>query len=221
MGLDNKIAPFPCKRKDIGRLVQAYDLTLGHHDKRGALLFDCYDAGGNPVIKLSNGNTHTAFNAESFMIDEPTGKYFITKKAFSLNYERVQKARDVTRPYNVPVLYKSKDITKYAFDLSEGHYDLDGNLIFDSYDKESNPILRTLESKGYIGSPDGFVIVGVIGEKHFCSRKNFEKLYHRLEVPENHVIRKEGDGFETMKLNQPTVDAINVPRDEYTKYKKG
>lgn len=165
-----------CRRKE-SRIVNAFDLSEGHrYFATGDLLFDCYDEDNNPVIKMKGGNSHTAFDADSFLIDDGKGKYFIRRDIFDKTYTLVEKKHPVGG------IYMSKCVRKTAYDLLEGHLDPEGNCLFDYYNAEGRPVIATLESKAYVGNLDDFLIIGIAGEPYFFPREKFLYLYEFCET---------------------------------------
>lgn len=160
--------PYFCRRKET-HIVTAYDLKEGHHYPNGDLLFDCYDKDNNPVVKMKNGNTHTAF-VDSFFIDDGKGRYFIKSEIFYKTYSLIRKEP-------VGGIYYSNRVKKQVYDLLEGHLDEEGNLLFDYYNDEEKPVISTLESKAYTGKLDDFLMIGIEGEPYFFTRDKFLLLY--------------------------------------------
>jgi len=153
-----------CQKKKMSK-VTAYNLSEGHYDSEGNLLFDCYED-GIPTIIINEKNSHKAFQ-DSFVVNDGKYRWFVQTDIFNESYKQINGNN-----------YESLPLVKEAYDLSISHYHNDGNLLFDHYTSEGNPILSTLESEHYVCDKDGFIIIGVLGEKYHCSRRNFFENYN-------------------------------------------
>jgi hypothetical protein len=152
-----------CKKKTMSK-VTAYNLSEGHYDSERALLFDCYQD-GIPTIIINEKNSHKAFQ-DSFVVNDGKHRWFVQTDVFYKSYQKISGNQ-----------YESLPLVKNAYDLSLSHYDNDSNLLFESYTSVGNPILTTLESEHYVCDKDGFIIIGVMGEKYHCSREYFFENY--------------------------------------------
>lgn len=171
------------KRKYIKQhcpIVMAYDLSEGHYKAENELLFDGYDELGNPYIGADINNRHTAFQ-DSIMINNGNERYFIKKDIFQKTYCFVDPIQEIQAMSKETINNGHKaqalKIHKFAYDMSNGHYDENGKLLFSRYDENQNPVLETLENKAYVGTINDFIVIGLHDEKHMVDKDTFLKLY--------------------------------------------
>lgn len=172
-GMENKKNNGNTYRKNTIKIT-AYNLSDGYYDVNGKLLFDGYDTNGKPVIKEKGEIKHIAI-LDSFLVVNNKDRYFCEKNIF-LNSYSSNKLEENNG--NIGNEWISKPIEKKAYALLEGHLDSNSKLLFDMYNEDGLPIVKTLENTdGNVGNLDDFIIIGIEGEKHFCSRNKFLELY--------------------------------------------
>lgn len=187
-GMQNKKNNGNTYRKNTIKIT-AYNLSDGHYDVNGKLLFNGYDTNEKPVIKKKGEIKHTAI-LDSFLVVNNKDKYFCEENIFLESYslnscskrlqennQNISKKNNYNK-INISREWNSKPIEKKAYDLLEGHLGSNSKLLFDMYNEDGLPIVKTLENTdGNVGNLDDFIIIGIEGEKHFCSRNKFLELY--------------------------------------------